>query len=144
PLGALPDGLELGGDVLVDAGEQGRVMPDRAVGLVGLERLGQRLVDAAALLRAGALQHRRAHQRVAEAHGLHLEVDDRRVGGGPEASGGSVAAAGSSAPGSCSGSPDWASGEGYPSRLATSTTMGSDSTRRATNARTSAEGRSRR
>jgi len=80
PTGPLSRGLELGRDVLVDAGQQRRAMPDRAVRLV-VQHGGQRLVDAAAMLRARVLQNRRPHQRVAEAHGMHVELDDRRVGG---------------------------------------------------------------
>ena len=52
----------------------------RAVRVVA-QRVGERRVDAATTLRAGALQHRRAHQRVTEPHRLHVELDDGGVGG---------------------------------------------------------------
>ena len=55
-------------------------MPHTAV-RIGVERLGERLVHAAALLHAGALPDRGAHQRVPETDGIDVEVDQRRLDG---------------------------------------------------------------
>jgi hypothetical protein len=54
-------------------------MPRPAIRVgVGVGRLGQRLVDTPALLRNRRAVHRRAHQRMAEAH-LRPEVDKARL-----------------------------------------------------------------
>ena len=54
-------------------------MPDAPVRL-GVQYLGERLVHPAALQQARALAHRRTDQRVAEAHAMHVKVDDPGLG----------------------------------------------------------------
>jgi hypothetical protein len=70
--------LEIRGDVLVLAGDERRAVPDAAVRLAA-EQIRERLVHTPALGNARALAHRRAHERVAEAHGVFVELDDRRL-----------------------------------------------------------------
>ena len=83
--------LQLGGDVLVEPGRRLGAMPGAAIGIdLGVGRLGERAVDALALLRRGRAVDRGAHERMPEAH-LRAELDQarrrrrrRRVGRDPE------------------------------------------------------------
>ena len=72
--------LQLVGDLFMGTADQRRAMPDAAVRLCP-QYLGKRLVHAAALQQARALAHRRPDQRVAEAHAVEVEIDDRGLGG---------------------------------------------------------------
>jgi hypothetical protein len=72
--------LELHRDILVRSADQRRAMPRPTIGLT-LEHLRERLVNTPTLRHAGALANRRAHQRVAEAHRLCIELDNRGVDG---------------------------------------------------------------
>jgi hypothetical protein len=53
-------------DFFVPVKRGGHAMPGAAVGLVLVERLGQRTVDCASIVRCRALVHRRPHERMAE------------------------------------------------------------------------------
>ena len=78
--GAHPGLFELARELLVRSAHQRGAVPHAAVG-IGVERRGERLVHAAALLHAGALPDRGAHQRVPEPDRVDVEVDERRLGG---------------------------------------------------------------
>ena len=64
--GAHPGLFELARELLVRPAHQCGAVPHAAVG-IGVERRGERLVHTPALLHAGALPDRGAHERVAEA-----------------------------------------------------------------------------
>ena len=72
--------FELARELLVRPAHQRGAVPHAAVG-IGVERRGERLVHTAALLHAGALPDRGAHQRVPETDGVDVEVDERRLDG---------------------------------------------------------------
>ena len=78
--GAHPGLFELTRELLVRPAHQRGAVPHAAVG-IGIERRGERLVHTAALLHAGALPDRGAHQRVPETDGVDVEVDQRRLDG---------------------------------------------------------------
>ena len=74
--------LQLGGDALVEPGRRLRAVPCPAIGIdARVGRLGERLVDAAAVLRRGRPVHGRSHQRMAKAH-LGAELHQPRLRGG--------------------------------------------------------------
>ena len=71
--------LQLGGDILVQPGRRLRAVPRPAIGIdARVGRLGERLVDAAAVLRRGRPVHGRSHQRMAKAH-LRPELHQPRL-----------------------------------------------------------------
>ena len=68
-LGAVGRALEFVGDRLVETGRRVRAMPCAAIRIgLGIRRLGQRAVHLLALVHGCRPVHRRAHQRMAEAH----------------------------------------------------------------------------
>ena len=72
--------LQLGGDVLVEPGCRVRKVPGAAIRIdIGIGGLGQRAVDALALLRRCRSLDRRADKRMTEAH-LSPEIDQSRAG----------------------------------------------------------------
>ena len=72
--------LQFGGDVLVEPGRRLRKVPGAAIGVdVGIGGLGERAVDALALLRRRRAVDRRTHERMTEAH-LRAEIDQSRGG----------------------------------------------------------------
>ena len=78
--GPLPGLFELTRNLLLRAADKCSVVPHATVG-IGIERRGEGLVHTAALLHAGALPDRRAHQRVPETDGVDVEVHERRLDG---------------------------------------------------------------
>ena len=72
--------LQLGGDVLVEPGCRVRKVPGAAIRIdIGIGGLGERAVDALALLRRCRGLDRRTDERMTEAH-LRAEVDQSGVG----------------------------------------------------------------
>ena len=72
--------LELCGDVLIEPGRRVRKVPGAAIRIdIGIGGLGQRAVNALALLRHRHAVDRRAHERVTEPH-LRPEIDQSSGG----------------------------------------------------------------
>src|SRR5829696_1014322 len=74
--------FELDGDVLMLTGEKRSAVPNAPVSLI-LEHVRECLVDTPTVAQAGALGHGRADERMPEAEGMQVEVDNACIDGGP-------------------------------------------------------------